>query len=682
MKYPPVHPTVEGMMHGGDYNPDQWLHMPEIIEEDFRLMPLAHCNTFSINIFGWSAIEPEEGVYTFAWLDDIMDCLAEKGYHAILATPSGARPAWLSKAYPEVLRVEADRRRNLHGQRHNHCLTSPVYRQKVKQINRKLAERYKGHPALKMWHISNEYGGACHCDYCQDAFRTWLKHRYDNRLAKLNEAWWTGFWSHTYTDWEQIESPAPHGESMIHGHNLDWKRFVTDQTIDFYRNEIEPLRELTPEIKITTNFMGNYPHMRPFLGLNYRKFADELDVISWDSYPGWHGERQSTEALASDVAFVHDIYRSLKGGQPFLLMESTPSLVNWHDVNRAKKPGMHELSSLQAVAHGADAILYFQWRKSRGSSEKFHGAVVDHVGHEHTRVFQEVAQLGRTLEQLAPVAGSTVEADVAIIYDWENQWAIDDAQATNNIDKGYASQVQSHYRSFWKHGVPVDVVSMNDDISTYKIVVAPMLYMLKPGVAEQIEAYVKNGGTFIATYWSGIVDETDLCFLGGFPGPLKPVLGVWAEEIDSLYKHETVPFTWNGDTYEAHSFIERIHLKGAETIAAFQGGSSPTPAVTKNRLGKGTAYYMASANEQRFYDAFYELLINEHGLAPPIAASIPTGVSVQTRTNGEYAYTFFMNFSEDEKRLTLNGEKKTIHGETINQVTLRPYGWEVVVEAI
>lgn len=211
MKYPPVHPTVEGMMHGGDYNPDQWLHMPEIIEEDFRLMPLAHCNTFSINIFGWSAIEPEEGVYTFAWLDDIMDRLAEKGYHAILATPSGARPAWLSKAYPEVLRVEADRRRNLHGQRHNHCLTSPVYRQKVKQINRKLAERYKGHPALKMWHISNEYGGACHCDYCQDAFRAWLKRRYDNRLDKLNAAWWTGFWSHTYTDWEQIESPAPMG---------------------------------------------------------------------------------------------------------------------------------------------------------------------------------------------------------------------------------------------------------------------------------------------------------------------------------------------------------------------------------------------------------------------------------------------------------------------------------------
>lgn len=682
MKYDHIHPSVEGILHGGDYNPDQWLHMPEIIHEDFRLMPLANCNTFSINIFGWSAIEPQEGVYTFEWLDDIMNRLAEKDYNAILATPSGARPAWLSKAYPEVLRVESNRKRNLHGQRHNHCFTSPVYRRKVKEMNRKLAERYKDHPALKMWHISNEYGGECHCDYCQEAFRLWLKQRYHHSIEELNQAWWTGFWSHRFSEWDEIESPAPHGESFVHAHNLDWKRFVTDQTIDFYHNEIEPIREITPEIKVTTNFMGNYPHMRPFLGLDYQKFASEVDVISWDSYPAWHNDFKSNVDLAVEVGFVHDVYRSMKGGQPFLLMESTPSLVNWQEINRPKQPGMHELSSLQAVAHGADAILYFQWRKSRGSSEKFHGAVVDHAGHEHTRVFKEVAKLGETLEKLAPVARATMHAEVAIIYDWENQWAIDDAQATNNRDKGYAAQAQSHYKSFWKKGIAVDVIGMEADFSKYKLVIGPMLYMLKPGVAETITQFVEEGGVFVSTYWSGVVNESDLCFLGGFPGPLKKVLGVWSEEIDTLYNGETVAISWENQAFKAHSFVERIHLDGAESVAVFeQENGENLPAVTKNVYGKGEAYYMAAWNEQAFYDAFYQQLCQKLSLKTP-AVVIPEGVSVQTRSNGEQAYTFVMNFNEKQEHVQFNEEKVTLEGKKVHQAILEPYGWLVVVDQV
>ncbi|MDR3596135.1 beta-galactosidase, partial [Clostridium sp.] len=225
---------VTGLLHGGDYNPDQWLKYPEVLKEDVRLLKLANCNCVSINIFGWSAIEPEEGKYTFEWLDKIMEDMAANNIHVILATPSGARPAWMSEKYPEVLRVNGDRSKNLHGQRHNHCFTSPVYRNKTYEINEILAKRYKDHPALIMWHISNEYGGECHCELCQEAFRTWLKKKYDNDLEKLNEAWWTGFWSHKFTSWSQIESPSEKGEIYVHGHNLDWKRFVTDQTIDFY----------------------------------------------------------------------------------------------------------------------------------------------------------------------------------------------------------------------------------------------------------------------------------------------------------------------------------------------------------------------------------------------------------------------------------------------------------------
>jgi beta-galactosidase len=355
-RYPPISEKCAHFLHGGDYNPDQWRATPEIWDEDMRLMKRSGCNAMSVGIFSWSSFEPEEDRYDFTWLDTIMDKLAENGLFAILATPSGARPAWMSEKYPEVLRVGADRVRNLHGHRHNHCFTSPVYRAKTAAINRKLAERYKDHPALLVWHISNEYGGECHCPVCQEAFREWLKRKYENDLDQLNNAWWTGFWSHRYTKWSQLESPAPHGESSVHGLNLDWKRFVTDQTIEFYRNEIAPLRELTPEIPVTTNLMGTYT------GLDYWKFAKELDVAAWDNYPSWHNDAESTPELASRISFLHDLNRSLKGGKPFMLMESTPSLVNWQRVNKLKRPGMHLLSSLQAVAHGSDTVQYFQWR--------------------------------------------------------------------------------------------------------------------------------------------------------------------------------------------------------------------------------------------------------------------------------------------------------------------------------
>ncbi|MBZ0289495.1 MAG: beta-galactosidase, partial [Anaerolineae bacterium] len=513
--YPPINPRFPHMIHGGDYNPDQW--PSDLWTEDMRLMRLAHINSASVGIFSWTALEPEEGRFTFDWLDRIMDMLAENGQYAVLATPSGARPAWMSQKYPEVLRVRPERQRNLHGTRHNHCLTSPVYREKTQIINSKLAERYQKHPALLIWHMSNEYGGDCHCELCNAAFRVWLQRKYQT-LDALNHAWWTPFWSHIYTDWSQVESPSPVGEPFVHGLNLDWKRFVTDQTSDFMCNEMEPLRRFTPDIPITTNLMGLYP------GLNYWKLAQHLDVVSWDSYPSWHQEIPDSERGAH-IAFVHDINRCMKGGKPFMLMESTPSVVNWQAFAKLKRPGMHLLSSIQAVAHGSDTVQYFQWRKSRGSSEKFHGAVVDHVGHEHTRVFRDVTEVGEVLEKLDDVVGTTIRPQVALIYDTENRWAIEDIQGLMKADKGYVSTSINHYQAFWKRGIPVDVIDMEQPLDSYRLVVAPMLYMVRPGVAERITRFVQNGGTFVATYWSGVVDENDLCFLNGFPGPLRQVMG-------------------------------------------------------------------------------------------------------------------------------------------------------------
>ncbi len=681
-KYDPINPKAPQFLHGGDYNPDQWLNMPSIIDEDMRLIKLANCNAMSIGIFSWTTLEPEEGKFNFEWLDDIMDKLHKNDAFAVLATPTGARPAWMSQKYPEVLRVAPNRIRNLHGRRHNHCYTSPVYREKAKVINTKLAERYKSHPALLIWHISNEYGGECHCDLCQNAFIEWLREKYNHDLDALNKAWWTKFWSHTYTAWDQIESPAPHGELYVHGLNLDWKRFVTHQTIDFMKNELEPLKRITPGIPATTNFMGTYK------GLNYFKFAPYLDVISWDSYPQWHVDKKEY-LLGSDIAFVHDLNRSLKGGKPFMLMESTPSMTNWQKIAKLKRPGMHILSSLQAVAHGSDTVQYFQWRKSRGSSEKFHGAVVDHCGHENTRVFNEVSKLGEILKQLRPVIGSTVDAEVAIIYDWENAWAIDDMQGLRKEGRDYEATCKMHYKAFWDLSIPVDIVDMESDISKYKLVIAPMLYMIRGGIDKKIESFAKNGGTFVATYWSGIVDENDLCFLGGFPGPLRNVLGIWSEEIDSLHNSETTgiqmiegnPLGIESD-FEACQLCDLIHSESASILAQYKDDFYKCrPALTVNAFGKGKAYYIAFRSKMDFLTRFYTTIAGSLKIKKAIDVELPLGISAQVRTDGIKEYVFIMNFTNEIQEINI-GKKEYydfITRSTINnKLSLESFGVAVL----
>lgn len=684
---------INGFLHGGDYNPDQWLNYPEILKEDVRLMKLANCNCVSINIFGWSAIEPEEGKYTFEWLDKIMDDMAENNIHVILATPSGARPAWMSEKYPEVLRVNSDRSKNLHGQRHNHCFTSPVYRKKTYEINEMLANRYKDHPALIMWHISNEYGGECHCELCQNAFRSWLKKKYENNLEKLNEAWWTGFWSHKFTNWSQIESPSEKGEMFVHGHNLDWKRFVTDQTLEFYKNEIAPIRRITPNVPVTANFMGNYPHMGLFTGLDYFKFAREVDVVSWDNYPAWHNDFESTSDLAANVSFVHDIYRSLKGGQPFLVMESTPSLVNWHDINKLKRPGMHLLASIQGIAHGADSVLYFQWRKGRGASEKFHGAVVDHCGHENTRVFREVTQVGETLNKIKEIQGSIKESEVAIIYDIENRWAIDDTQGLKKYKKGYEESCKATYKVFWENGISVDVINMECDISKYKLVIAPMLYMVRSNVADRINEFVKQGGTFVTTYFSGIVDENDLCFLGGFPGPLREVTGIWSEEIDSLYDNELNYVEINNskiddlkESYEVKDYCDLIHVETAKVLGTYKNDFyAGMPALTVNDYGKGKTYYIATRAGADFNNDFYSKLIKDLNIKSAIDGKLPKGVTAQVRHNKENRYIFIMNFNEEEKKISLRKEDyidMVLEEDVSGEIELNKYGFKILKQQI
>ncbi len=630
------------IIHGGDYNPDQWINTPEIWDEDMRLMKLAHVNSATVGIFSWSMLEPEEGVYNFEWLDKILDKLHENGIDVILATPSGARPAWLAQKYPEVLRVEENGIRNEYGVRHNHCITSPVYREKVRNINRKLAERYKDHPAVKMWHISNEYSGECHCELCQEAFREWLKKYYHNSLDELNFKWWNGFWSHQVTDWSQINSPKYRGENHISAMKLCWDRFVSESHISFYENEIAPLREITPHIPVTTNLM----RMRD--GINYQELAKRMDLVSWDNYPHWDKGENKEQAL--ETAFYHDMFRSMKDGQPFFMMESTPSQVNWHDVNKLPKPGMQELSSIQAVAHGADSVQYFQWRKSRGGHEKYHGAVVDHCGHENTRVFRDITRLGERLEKLSDVVGKYSESRVAVVFDWENTWATKYFHGFNNINRDYRAECIKWYAPFMKKGITADIISQDDDFSKYDLIIAPFLYMLKDGTDKKIEEYVENGGNFVATYLTGLVDKDDLCFLGGFPANnLKKVFGIWSEETDALPEGIKNSVTYNGKEYDVEYVCDIIHANEAETLGKYEKDFyADYPAVTVNSYGKGKAYYVAFRNDGNFAEDF----ISQFDIRPD--ADIKLSPDVYMRKRGDLI--FVMNFSDEERTVILDRE--------------------------
>lgn len=660
--------------HGGDYNPDQWRHIPGTLEEDVRLMKLAHCNLMSVGIFSWAALEPREGEYDFDWLERVLDTLYANGIHVFLATPSGARPAWMSQKYPEVLRVSDQGIRNLHGERHNHCFTSPVYRAFVHKINAALAERFGKHPAVVGWHVSNEYSGECHCELCQEAFRRWLMKKYGT-LNALNQAYWTGFWAKTYTDWSQLHSPSARGEGSIHGLYLDWMRFVTDQTIDFMRHEVEAVRAFS-DLPVTTNLMGS------FYGLDSFRFARVLDFASYDSYPSW-GET-SDYSIALGAGFQYDITRSILN-KPWILMESTPSMVNWKEICQPKRPGMHLASSLLTVAHGSDSVMYFQWRKSRGAAEKFHGAVVGHERSEHTRVFRDVTEVGECLERILPVLHARTEARAALMFDWNNRWAIANANGPRK-DKQHDEIVQEHYAALAGAHVNIDIVDEEKPLQGYSLVSAPMLYMVKPGLAERLRAFVEKGGTLVLTYFSGYVDENDLCFLDGMPGPLRPLAGVWAEEIDALYPGQSNKIVMRPGNalglegeFACGFLCELAHAEGAQALADYgEDFYAGMPAVTENRLGKGRVIYLAARAEQKFLDLLYERLLRDAGVAPIVDA--PAGVVVKEREKDGKKYTFLLNFAGQDVRMAVPEGLDLVSGARVRGETALKNRQVMIVE--
>jgi len=685
----PINPRLATLWHGGDYNPDQW---PEAVRrDDPRLMNLAGVNVASTAIFAWSQLEPEPGRFDFTWLDEAFDWLHAAGVYIALATPSAAHPRWLTAMHPEVNAVDDQGRRLPHGGRQQFCPSSPVYREHVARINRALAERYKDHPGLVLWHVSNEYGKACWCDRCAENFRRWLQDRYGT-IETLNEQYWATFWSHRFNDWSEVIPPYKTCNVVPNGLVLDWQRFQSHMVCDFFKHEVAVLREVTPRVPVTTNLMGWYD------GLDYAKFAQVMDVISWDSYPDVGGD-------PAFVAATHALMRGLKENRPWLLIEQTPSSTNWKPFHRLKPPGLMRLWSWQAIGHGSDSAMYFQWRKTRGAHEKIHGAVVDHTGTEKPRVFQEVAALGAEMARIGPrvVGTRAAPARVGVLWDQENRWALENSAGPSR-DKRVVETAVKHYRAVWRQNVPVDVVRMDADWSPYDVLIAPQMYMIKSGTyplqapaeemrtrvdeAAKIAGWVRAGGTLVATYLTGLVNETDLVYEGGYPGPLRDLLGVWAEEID-MHPADEAPnrilvkkgaFARAKPRYACDRVFDLIHARGAKVLATYADGwYKGRPCLTVNRVGKGLAYYLATDAEDAFLVDFYRAVAKAKGIVPIVRPA--AGVEVLEREGGGRRLVFLLNHAAKTRQVNLGKTKgvdllsnKKVRGT----VRIEPYGVRVI----
>ena len=626
------------ILYGGDYNPNQW--PKEIWEQDMVYFKDARINSATINVFSWAKIQPAEDTYYFDELDEIVEMLSKENYDIVLATSTGAMPAWLYKKYPEVARTDYFGRHHKFGQRHNHCPNSLVFQKYAKALVEKLAERYAHNPHVTCWHISNEYSGECYCENCEKAFRVWLKNKYGT-IEVVNKAWNMEFWGHTVYDWDEIVLPNALGDGMENGTDtafaglsVDYRRFMSDSMLENYKMERDVVRRYNPDTIITTNLMGTYKF------LDYFKWAKEMDIVSWDNYPSYNTPWSFT-------AMSHDLMRGLKDA-PFMLLEQTPSQQNWQPYNSLKKPGQMRAQSIQTMAHGADTVQFFQLRRSVGGCEKFHGAVIGHVGHNNTRVFREVKQLGEELERLGTsTLGSVNQADVGIIFDWDNYWALDYTSGPTE-DLKYVDQIHHYYKFFYDNNIGVNMIPVDADFSKYKIVVAPVLYMVKEGMKEALTKFVENGGILITTFMSGLVNESDNVHLGGYPGPLRELAGVWVEEIDALAPEQTNTITFtDGTRMTCNLLCDLMHLEGAQLLASYdENFYAGMPAITKNTFGKGCTYYIGTNMGQEGIDKVLKMATQQAGVHPVVKE--PTALEVVCRKTANSTHYYIFNFKETE----------------------------------
>ncbi len=654
-------PRLPALCYGGDYNPEQW--PAATWREDAKLMREAGVTLATVGVFAWAWLEPAEGRYEFGWLDEVVDLLGEHDIRLDLATATAAPPPWLSHAYPESLPVDADGRRLSYGSRQAYCPSSPIYRSAAARLAERVALRYGEHPALALWHVGNEYGchvARCYCDVSAAAFRAWLRRRYGDDLAALNAAWGTAFWSQRYTDWEQVIPPRATPTFGNPTQTLDFQRFSSDELLDCFRLERDILHRITPDVPVTTNLMAGM-----FWELDYWAWAAELDVVSTDHYLRGH-----LDAPHVDLAFAADLTRSLAGGQPWLLMEHSTSAVNWQPRNLAKTPGQLRRNSLAHVARGSDGAMFFQWRASIAGAEKFHSAMLPHAG-TGTKVWREVVALGRDLAALADVAGVPVERPaVALLLDWSSVWASAlPGHPTADIDA--VEILKAWYAALYWAGVTVDFAHPGADLSAYRLVLAPALYLLGDDARGNLERYVAGGGRLVVGPFSGIVDEHDHIRAG----QLRDLLGVWTEEFFPLPAEGTVDLDDGGI---GRVWTELAHPSGAAVEARYDAdpsgyrsaGLAGAPALTRHGYGQGQAWYLTTLPDAATLDRWMSRFLGAAGVAP----SGWTGVEAVRRGN----YLFLINHGTTDVTGAATGTD-LLTGTTANGAVRVPAQGVVVV---
>ncbi len=626
---------LPALAFGGDYNPEQW--SGEAQREDRDLMGAAGVDLVTLGVFSWAWIQPRPDVWEFGWLDEQMDELHAAGVRVDLATATASPPPWLTTRHPEMLPVTQDGRTLWPGGRQSFCPSSPVYREHALALCTAMAERYRDHPALALWHVSNELGchnARCYCDVSAAAFRGWLRHRYDD-VAGLNDAWGTAFWSQRYDDFDQVLPPRVAPTHANPTQQLDFLRFSSDQLLDNFVVERDVLHRLSPGVPVTTNFMV----MRQTMEMDYLRWGRELDVVSNDHYvvaadDGGHRE----------LAFSADLTRGTAGGRPWLLMEHSTSAVNWQPRNRAKRPGEMIRHSLSHVAHGADAVLYFQWRASRAGAEKFHSGLLPHAGTD-TRQWREVVELSGILDAIEEVSGSEARNEAAIVFDYEAWWACE-LDSHPSTDVRYRDRAEDLHRALSAQGVGVDVVHPSADLSSYKLVVVPTLYLVSDAAAASVAAAADAGATVVVTYFSGIVDESDHIRLGGYPGAFRELLGVRTTEFMPLLEGEAVRVAGLGtDTVGADVWTEDLELAGAEAVATHvDGPAAGLPAVTRHTVGSGSAWYVATRLSAAGTDRLVERLVADAGLECLPGAG--PDVEVVRRVGADASWLFVLNHGD------------------------------------
>lgn len=661
--------STSKILYGGDYNPEQW---PESVwAEDIALMKRAGVNAVSLAIFSWAKLEPRRGEFTFDWLERIYDQLTQNGIGVFLATATAAPPAWLCRECPDVLPITSTGLRYEIGSRQHYCPNSPSFLEASAGISRKLAETFSHRPGLLGWHLNNEYGchvSECYCENCAAAFRVWLQDRY-NTLNDLNEAWGTAFWSQWYYDWEEIQPPRKTPAYNNPCQVLDYKHFMSDSVLGLMRTEINAVRAVNPNVPVTTNLMGF------LLNFDYFEWVKHLDVCAWDSYP----DSNDPNSIPWTAA-CHDLMRSLRGGQPFLLMEQATTQVNWRPVNSLKPPGQMRAQSYQAVAHGADAVMFFQWRAAKAGAEKFHSALVPHIGVEGSRVFAEVEQLGNELKQLSALTGSRCPARAGIVMSWANSWAIQHPTKPGEIN--YSEQLQAQYRSFFDLKIPVDFVSADSDFAGYDLLIAPNLYLLTEKQAESLRRAVKAGATLVMTYFSGIVDEHDHVQLGGYPALLNDVLGIRVEEWQAYPegKGNSIQFEDSKKSIPVTAWCDLLKTTTAETIARYQGDFfAGQPAITRNKFGAGEAWYVGTQLNAATRRTFTEQRCAEKGITPLINAGEKIEATLREGPQGRFL--FVINHSKSAATVdfgTWIGTDLLSGKELSGAIELEPYGVRIV----